>query len=145
MAANELTISRQRLDGTPIVGTAVGRLAQLSIEPLLGEHADQEKWLQLVDEKLIEWGRNGAELFGDDIDPPTKVAIVAAARLARDMRTERQLAPTRMVPDACGGIAFELERGPMSERFEIDAAGAIEYLRFVDCRLVSRYEVGCRG
>jgi hypothetical protein len=145
MEANDLTISHERWGGTPIVGTAAERLAHVSVEQPLDESFDQDQWDRFVDEKLIEWGRNAAELFAGDIDPPTKIAISAAATLAHELKADHRLSPTRVVPDACGGIAFELVRGPTSERFEIAADGSVEYLRFVDCRLVQRYEVSRRS
>lgn len=93
-------------------------------------------WQKIIDNQLIEWGRDTFQFDEEDFVPPTKISIKRANDLATEFRNRCLPEPLRVVPDGEGGIAFERR----SERFfitlEISSDGSIEQNIFDDCRLI---------
>jgi len=95
-------------------------------------------WQRMIDDFLIEWGRNPQQLQEDDIDAPTVAAIQKAIDIARKCRDNGVAAPLRVVPDGEGGIAFECHDGDYFLSLDIFGNGLVELATFRDCRLESR-------
>lgn len=73
---------------------------------------------------------------------PSEAALACADDWLRTMGScRRDNLPDSIVPDGEGGLVLERSSGPLTERWEISAAGATEYLAFQDCRLVKRASV----
>jgi hypothetical protein len=107
------------------------------------EHA-QRAWDNCVNSKLIEWGRDPAQLEEEELIPPTRDAIASAVRIAIYFRDQGIVAPDRVVPDGDGGIVLERWSGPFSESFEISSDGRIEYVSCWDRRVVERLPIQIR-
>jgi len=95
-------------------------------------------WQELIDRKLIKWGRDPSPFEDDGPEPPSAKAVWQACHVAQVMRDVGAPAAIRVVPDGDGGISFERRVGSVSESIEIDREGAIELITIVDSRLVSR-------
>jgi hypothetical protein len=105
---------------------------------------DRETWTALIDSRLIEWGRNLAELKRPDFEPPTGEAVRAATVFAFNLRDSNSPPPTHLVPDGEGGISFEFRQGNAVIAIDVCADGSAETLEFKDCRLVQRKQLGNR-
>jgi len=99
-----------------------------------------EAWTRLIDGKLIEWGWN-PQVFNDEIEAPTRVALAQAGQLATWMRERNWQLPTGIIPDGEGGVVFENRQGPNYERLEVLSDGAIYYVAFEGSKLIGRDEV----
>lgn len=97
-----------------------------------------EKWQNMIDYQLIEWGRNPSQLEHEDIQPPSTDTILRAIRLANMLWKRGLPEPTRIVPDAHGGIVFERHEGNVFESIRLSADGSSEYCAFEGSRLVER-------
>ncbi len=100
-----------------------------------------KEWDSYIDEKLIEWGLHPERFDEDDLEPPSPEAIGKACTVARSMRDDGCRSPTGVIPDGDGGIAFEIRKDPAYERIEIDEAGEVFYVLFLDCKFQSRYRL----
>lgn len=106
------------------------------------QSAHGESWESTIDQKLIEWGRNPALLQDEAVIPPTREALATAFKLARRLEKDRpQAPPSRTMPDGDGGVVFEWRRGCRLDALEISDQGAVEFLTFIDDRLVERGEI----
>jgi hypothetical protein len=103
---------------------------------------DRQGWQDVIDEKLIDWGRNPKELEDEDLIPPTLISIQASSRLAMDLRDQGAPPPRRVVPNGDGGIVLERWVGKTAWTLEVFDDGSIEYACYDDCRLVQRQRVG---
>ncbi len=104
-------------------------------------HANQVGWKQVIDDQLIEWGKDPSRLEDDGIEPPSGAIIGLACDLVRTMRDKGLPPPLRVVPDGDGGIAFEWKNGPVFQTIEIEEDGSIELITFENSRLVSRQRI----
>lgn len=95
-------------------------------------------WDDLIDNKLIEWGRNPSALEDDDFVSPTSEVINEACALALEMRNANCPPPLRICPDGDGGICFERKVGKWFESLELSVDGKVELSTFYDCNLVRR-------
>ena len=102
------------------------------------QRAARERWQDVIDRKLIEWGRSPSPIEDMGVDPPTKETIQRAIRLAETLRDEGVPAPESVVPDPNGGIVFERREGNLAEVYHFWDDGTIEYQRFEGTRLVER-------
>lgn len=98
----------------------------------------RERWQALIDYQLIEWGRDPSQLENEEIQPPSKSTIQLAIRLADMLSKPGFPAPTRIVPDAHGGIVFERQGRNVFESIRLSADGTAEYCVFENSRLVER-------
>jgi hypothetical protein len=102
------------------------------------ESAARDKWQEMIDYRLIEWGWNQSQFEDDEAPLPSRDTIQLAIRVAAWLRDNGCAPPTRTVPDAHGGIVFELDTGNVFESFRISADGCVEYCGFKGCRMVER-------
>jgi hypothetical protein len=96
------------------------------------------RWHRFVDNELIEWGRDPMRFEDEGIPAPSKNTIRAAIRLVHELCERGFPPPTRIVPDACGGIVFERRLNGMFESIRISADGNVEYCLFDQGSLVRR-------
>lgn len=97
-----------------------------------------EKWQLLIDYQLIEWGRDPSQLEDEGIQPPSKSTIQLAIWLADRLSKLGLPAPTRIVPDAHGGIVFERRERNVFESIRLSADASAEYCVFENSRLIER-------
>ena len=97
-----------------------------------------QRWQTLIDDQLIEWGRDPSQLADEETQPPSKDTILRAILVARGLSRADCPAPTRIVADAHGGIVFERHEGNLFESIRLLADGSAEYCTFVNARLVDR-------
>ncbi len=102
------------------------------------EDAHRDAWQRLIDYRLIEWGWDTEQLEDEGIEPPTRDTIQLAIALAEKLRDAALAAPNSVVPDANGGIVFELRKNDVIEVFHVWDDGATEYQCFHGTRLIER-------
>jgi hypothetical protein len=103
------------------------------------ESAARDKWQAMIDYRLIEWPWDQSQLDDDETPAASRETIQLAIRVAERLRDNGSPAPTRIVPDAHGGIVFERAAGNLFESYRISPDGSVEYCGFEDCRLVQRH------
>jgi hypothetical protein len=94
--------------------------------PAPGQPDAAERWQQLIDERLLEWGRDPSGLADDEFTPPSVEIVGVAHRWAKECQSSGFPAPTRIVPDGGGGIAFELQDALSYHAILIHADGKVE-------------------
>lgn len=99
-------------------------------------------WNEIIDHKLIEWGRNPEALEDDECEPPTKIAIQMAIEEARLRSDKGDVHPTRVVPDGDGGLAFEFIRGDVVKSMEFRSDGSRAYVACQGGRMIEFEESG---
>ena len=97
-----------------------------------------EQWQALIDYQLVEWGRDPGQLEDEGIQPPSIETIELAIWLASRLRRADLPPPTRIVPNAHGGIVFERHERNVFESIRLSADGSAEYCAFENSRLVKR-------
>jgi hypothetical protein len=102
------------------------------------ESAAREKWQEVIDYRLIEWGRDPSQLEDEGVEPPTGQAIRCAIGLAQAFRDAGLTPPDSIVPDPNGGIVFERREKDVSEVLHVWDDGTREYFRFQGTRLAER-------
>ncbi len=102
------------------------------------EPAAHDKWQAMIDYRLDQWESDPSQLDDDEMPSASRDTIRLAIRVAKQLRDNGSPAPTRIVPDAHGGIVFEREAGSVFESIRISAGGSAEYCGFEDCRMVQR-------
>lgn len=105
--------------------------------------ADESRaeWQRLIDYELIEWGRGPGQPDEDGIRPPSREAVRQAVLIAKSLKKDGVVSPTRLVPDAHGGIVFERRGSGLLESIRISADGRTEYCAFHDARLTKRFTI----
>jgi hypothetical protein len=98
----------------------------------------REMWQELIDRKLIEWGCNPSQFDDEGVEPPSREIIRLAIRLAQQFRDDGLTPPDSVVPDANGGIVFELRENDVSEVYHVWDDGTVEYQYFQGTRLLVR-------
>lgn len=101
------------------------------------EDAAREAW-GLVEKQLIEWGCDPSQLDEENTQTPSGDTIRLAIQLATALGRHGSAAPTRAVPDAHGGIVFEVQGKSIFESVHVEPDGSIEHRLFKDDRLVLR-------
>jgi len=105
------------------------------------ETATQKKWQQMIDYRLLEWGRDPNQLADDGVEPPTGETILRAIRLAEELRNAGLAAPDSILPDPNGGILFECRNGDLVEVYHVWDDGTTEYHCFHGTQLIIRRTV----
>lgn len=95
-------------------------------------------WARAIDGKLIEWGRDPSQLDDEDAITPSKQTIQFAIAIAGNLRNSDLPAPTRVVPDAHGGIVFEFDEGELHVTFRLAPDTSLDYCAFENGRLLDR-------
>lgn len=127
------TLSRELIDAVTTAGA--------SEQSLASSEANREGWQRLIDDYLIEWGRDPSQLADEDLIPPSKDLIRFASGIAMKWRDADCAAPFCVVPDGEGGITFERRSGDVFESLEILADGSIELNTFKNCRLLNTLRI----
>lgn len=120
----------------PAKAVATGADAESSITPK--EITDSHKWDQIIDYRLIEWGRDPSLLEDDDVEAPRGEVIHRAIALAQRLKERGLPAPHSVVLDPNGGIVFERRSSDAVETLHVWDDGTIEYCRFQGTRLLER-------
>jgi hypothetical protein len=101
----------------------------------------QTAWQQIIDDKLIEWGRNPASLYEDGLEAPLPQVVRRAIEFARAVAGAGYPPPTSVVPDPNGGIVFERKENGQTEEYHFWDDETVDYCRFEGTRLVERRTV----
>ncbi len=96
------------------------------------------RWQEIIDHILIEWALNPAQLADDGIEPPTRETVAMAIQEAQIFKQRELAPPTRVVPDAEGGIVFEREERDVLEMIRISPDRKFEYGLFRNGSLIQR-------
>ena len=132
----------QATDSRTFISPSIIEAAQVDAELPVTHDSNRddearEKWQDFIDHRLIEWGWNPSQFDGEGIEPPSRETIGRAIKVAQALsKASRAAAPTRVVPDAHGGIVFERQVEDVFETVRISADGDIEYCVFDKSRLV---------
>lgn len=95
-------------------------------------------WQDLVNNTLIEWGRDPDQFDEEGIQPPAKETIRRAIRFAGLLDKADLTVPTRIVPDVRGGIVFEYPGNDAFVSFHIQLGRDIELRIFKNHQLIGR-------
>jgi hypothetical protein len=98
----------------------------------------QDAWQQIIDYKLIEWGRHPEAIEEDDLIPPTPEAIPSAIEVCRAMMALSAPPPKRVVPDGDGGVVLERWGADWSVSIEIVKDGTVELVELQQGRVQKR-------
>jgi hypothetical protein len=109
-----------------------------TVDTLATEDRHRSDWQSVIDQKLIEWGRDPGQLAEDELIPPTRAAVARAVKIARDLRDREWPPPLRAVPDGDGGVVLERWAGPWSAAFEIDSQGGVQFVVSIDGKVTRR-------
>ena len=120
----------------PSVSTATAQGDALASDVV--HRGGREGWQEVIDQKLVDWGRNPDQLAEDNLIPPTRTAVTTAVRIALQMRDKDLPPPIRIVPDGDGGIVLERWCDDLSEAIEIERSGSAEYVQSHAHRVVHR-------
>jgi hypothetical protein len=104
-------------------------------------YLDHEKWSRLINEPLIDWGKDPSKVADEGIVPPSVELITFALRYAMHMRDQGYRPPDRVVPNGDAGIAFERWEGSIHEVLEFESDGIVELLSYRHSRLENRLEL----
>ena len=102
---------------------------------------ERSLWAHVIDNQLVEWGKDPDALADDGLVPPSKAIIHSACRLAMYLRDKGWPGPLRVVPDGEGGITFERRADTCFETLTLHADSTIELLTFVNYELESRIKL----
>lgn len=100
--------------------------------------SQREMWQCIIDNVLIEWGKDPDHLADDGLVPPSRQAVAIACTLAKSLRDLAAPPPLRTVPDGEGGIIFERRAGPLFETLTITTDGRIQFAAYENARLIRR-------
>ena len=123
------------------VSTGVARDDSLASD-LTQREANGQAWQQVIDSKLVEWGRHPERLEEDDLIPPTPLALRVAVELAIKRRDGCHVPPMRVVPDRDGGIAFERSEGDWTTTIIVSSSGTMEILHWSGSKIVRVQQFG---
>ena len=96
-------------------------------------------WQDVVDQKLIEWGRQPGREDDDGLVFPSALAVRKSCHLVDTLQNECP-PPLRVVPDGDGGISFEWCQGSVFVSVDVWENGGTQMLCFRDGRLAERTE-----
>lgn len=109
--------------------------------------ARRRRWQEIIDKKLVEWGRDPEELADDDLVPPSPAAVDSAVQKAQVWRDARESdddfvpSPQWVVPNGDGGIVFEWREESTAAVIEVFDDGSADCAIFEDNKLVSRISI----
>ena len=126
----------------PVATRATDDKRLVSKLPLRSSEPD---WSDIVDDYMVEWGRDPAALADDDFIPPSDEVLREACRIAYILRSYGAAPPTRAVLDGDGGLAFERCCEKRFESISVYPDGTIETAIFLDGNLVERSVVPFGG
>lgn len=88
------------------------------------------EWNEKIQDTLIAWFNLPSLFDDDDFEPPNRKTILAAISLARLMKENDCLPPTRIVPSVDGGVILETAAAPFLVTIEILNCGRVENIVF---------------
>ena len=99
-----------------------------------------ESWNALIDDTLIEWGRDPGIFSEEGLLAPSRENISRAIAVAYAMRDQGSLPPDSIVPDASGGIIFERRSAERTGKVALYfwGDGSMELQFFHESQLVHR-------
>lgn len=100
-----------------------------------------EGWRDVINEPLIDWGKDPSQLEDEGIEAPSRALITFVSEYAMCLRRFGWPPPLRVVPSGDGGIVFELKSGPYFQSLEFDKDGTVELVTFKDSKFVTRIEL----
>lgn len=100
------------------------------------EDRNREAWQEIIDYKLVEWGRNPCAIEDDGLFPPSREALERAYSFAIALRDEGKPTPKRTIPDGDGGLAFEYITGGRLEIVHIYEDGTAQRTIYGDEKLM---------
>lgn len=104
--------------------------------------AIKEGWERIINDRLVEWGRNPPAFDEDGLVPPTADVIRKACELATRYRDDANFVPAlRVLPDGDGGIVFEWQFGEQFLSLEITPKEEPILNVFDNCQLVAELTV----
>ena len=124
-------------EGDRAVNTRAAGPETLSAD-LRDRESNRRAWQEVIDKKLIEWGRDPSQLDDEMVIAPTRDVIRVAVELALALRDHDCPPPGRVIPDGDGGILFERTDGVHTETLEVLDDSSIEYAAFQGSRLMAR-------
>jgi len=98
----------------------------------------RSEWQRIIDQELIEWGRDSGQLAEANLIPPSLPATDCAVKIALGFRDRGAAPPMRVVPDGDGGIVFDRWSDSLTESIEISRDGRAEYVRCDRGQVVAR-------
>lgn len=104
----------------------------------LVDQPNWDAWQEVIDHKLIEWGRDPDQLAEDELIPPTRESVQQATLIALWFRKQRFPPPLRVVPDGDGGIVLERWSESRTVSIEIDSQGLAEFVECCQGRVTQR-------
>ena len=129
----------------PFVSPSLLEAVQTDVDtqsPMTREQGPEDRsrasWQNLIDHKLIEWGRDPGQFDDEGVEAPTRETIRLAIVWAQALRDAGFAPPDNVVPDPNGGIVFERREKEVSEVFHIWDDGSVDYCYFRGTRLVER-------
>lgn len=142
------------------ISAASARLA--TIRPACGPSSERSdpytEWalrfdqgLKRVDERIRVWSREAASLADEDLEAPSREAIVRAIEIVNRLK---ELVMDRVAPATAkllnlngvslgsdGEISFELGSGPFALTYRIESDGAVTELFFLYNQLIRRSRI----
>lgn len=103
--------------------------------------SERDRWDRIIDQQLIEWGRDPTRFDDEGVEPPAGETIQRAVALAQGWRDDGLAAPDNVCVDPSGGIVFERREGSLAEIFHLWDDGTVEYLSFEGTRLINRWKL----
>lgn len=136
-----MATTRPRLFISPSINDAVqsnNDAQSLAMRDVERERECCERWQELIDHKLIEWGRDPGQFDDEGVEPPSGEIIRLAIQLAEGFKAAGFPPPDSLVPDPNGGIVFERRESDLSEVYHVWEDGTVEYQCFHGTQLVER-------
>lgn len=109
----------------PMTFSLMPEVSSISISGELLEK-EQRSWNKIIDDYLLEWGRDPSSIEDEGILAPSGKVITAACSLSRDLADNGFPSPTRVTPDGEGGVIFEWIGGDHCFRLELAVDGSLD-------------------
>ena len=129
---------------SPFISQPLTEAVSTSVDtdsPITCDHArkeaSREAWQDVIDRKLIEWGRDPSQLDEEGFETPSRDTIAVAVAVARLFGKKGLPGPARVVADPDGRIVFEYEENDVFESFRISSDQLVEYRGFKGCDLIA--------
>jgi hypothetical protein len=114
-------------------------------EQVLGSCCDvsEREWDKMMDDKLLSWfGPHVDERDEDGLEWPSRASLASAYNLAKALRGSGAPAPSGVVPNGEGGVAFEWRQGKLFASLEVKKNAPPEIMVFEGSRLLHREALG---
>jgi hypothetical protein len=98
----------------------------------------RQRWRELIDHQLIEWGRTPDALEDEGVEAPSPAIVRQAIQVAQGLSGRGSPPPDFVTIDPNGGIVFERRENGTAEVVHVWEDGIVEYCRFQGRSLVAR-------